>query len=98
MIPNGEGWHYLPVENFSPLLRRITSKYVGDYYFLNCLHSFKTKIKFESHKEVCESKDFCGVVMASKDTNILEFNQYRKSEKTPSVIYADLKCLIERID
>ena len=28
-------------------------------------------------------KYFCGVVMPSKDTKILEFNQLRKSDKTP---------------
>ena len=36
--------------------------------------------------------------MPSKDTKILEFNQYQKSDKAPFVIYADLECLIEKID
>ena len=29
--------------------------------------------------------------MPSEDTKILEFNQYRKSDKTPSIIYVDLE-------
>ena len=33
--------------------------------------------------------------MSSKDTKILEFNQYRKSR---FVIYADLECLIYKFD
>ena len=33
-----------------------------------------------------------------EDIKILEFNQYRKSDKTPFIIYADLKCLMEEID
>ena len=38
--------------------------------------------------------------MASKDTEILEFNQYQhqKSDKVPFIIYADLECIIEKID
>ena len=36
--------------------------------------------------------------MSSKDTKILEFNQYRKSDKAPFNINADLDCLIEKID
>ena len=36
--------------------------------------------------------------MASKDTKMLEFNQYQKSDKAPFIIYADLECLIEKID
>ena len=36
--------------------------------------------------------------MSSKDTMILEFNQYQKSDKIPFIIYVDLKSLIKRID
>ena len=36
--------------------------------------------------------------MSSKDTKILEFNQYQKSDKAPFIIYADLECIIEKID
>ena len=47
--------------------------------------------------EECENKDFCNIVMPSKDNRILEFNQYQKSDKAPFIIYADLECLIEKI-
>ena len=40
MIPNEEGWHYLAVKKLSASLRGITSKHHGDFYCLNCLHSF----------------------------------------------------------
>ena len=36
--------------------------------------------------------------MPSEDTEILEFNQYQKSVKMPSIIYADLEFLTTRID
>ena len=36
--------------------------------------------------------------MTSKDTKILEFNQYRKCGKILSIIYADIESLIKRID
>ena len=36
--------------------------------------------------------------MPSKDTKILEFNQYRKSNKAIFIIYANFKLLIEKID
>ena len=82
----------------SALLRRITSKNNGDFYCLNCLHSFQTKNKLESHRRVCENKDFCNVIMPSEDTEILKFNQYQKSDKAPFIIYADLECIIKKID
>ena len=68
------------------------------FYCLNCLHSFRTKSKLEWHKRVCENKDFCNVILSSGDTKILEFNQYQISDKAPFVIYAELECLIEKID
>ena len=54
--------------------------------------------KTNLNKKACENKDFCGVIMASEDTRILEFNHYLKSDKTLSIIYADLESLIKRID
>ena len=43
MITDGEKWHYLAVRRLSALLRRITSNHNGDFYCLNCLHSYRTK-------------------------------------------------------
>ena len=43
MIPNVEGWHYLAVKKLSVWLRGIASKNNGNFYCLNCLHSFRTK-------------------------------------------------------
>ena len=56
------------------------------------------KSKLESHKKICENKDFCGVAMPSEDTKILQFNLYHKSDKRPSNIYADIESLIKRMD
>ena len=65
---------------------------------LNVLYAKKKRNKLESHKKVCENKQFCNVIMSSEDIKILEFNQYQKADKAPSIIYADLECMIERTD
>ena len=62
------------------------------------LSFFCNRKKFESHKNVCENKDFCSVTMPSEGTKILESNQYQKSEKSPFVVYADLERIPEKID
>ena len=36
--------------------------------------------------------------MPSEGTRILECNQYQKSYKAPIIIYANLECIIEKID
>ena len=45
------------------LLKTISSKNVGDFYCLNCIHSFRTKITLKSHKKVSKEKKFCHIVM-----------------------------------
>ena len=37
-------------------------------------------------------------MMLSEDTKILEFNQYRRSDKTRTIIYADFESLIKKVD
>ena len=54
--------------------------------------------KLESNKKVCENKIFCNIIMPSEDTKILELNQCQKSGKVPFIIYADLECIMEKID
>ena len=85
-------------KKLSTSLRGITSKHSGDFYYFNCFHSFRTKSKLESHKKVCENKDFCNVVMPSEDTKILELNQYRISDKALFIIYVGLESLIVKTD
>ena len=66
----GRRWHYLAVKILSALLIGVTPTNNGGFYCLNCAHSFKTKIKLESHKKVYENKNFCNVVMPSEDTKL----------------------------
>ena len=85
-------------KKLSALLRGITSKHRGDFYSLNCVHYFATKNKLQSHKRVCENKDFFNIIISSKNIKILKFNQFQKSDKAPFIIYADLELIIEKID
>ena len=70
----------------------------GVFYCLSCFHSFKTKNKLQSQKKVCRNKDFCSIIIPSEYTKILECNQYQKSDKAPFISYADLECIIQKID
>ena len=46
------------------------------FLFPELLSSFSTEKKLQSHKNVCGNKNFCNFIMPSKDTKILELNQY----------------------
>ena len=57
--------------------------------FVNLLKMFVKKKK---------KKKKSGIAMLPEDTNLLQFNQYRKSDHTQSIIYVDLDSSIKRID
>ena len=98
MISNGENWHYLAVKSLSRLLRGVTSSHDGDYYCLNCFQSYSTENKLNVHKKMCENNKYCNIEMPGPNNNIIKYNQGDKSLKLPFIIYADLECLLKKID
>ena len=52
MITNCKKWYYLTVKTISGLFQGITSNHYGDFYCLNCFHSYRTKNKLEAHKKI----------------------------------------------
>ena len=98
IIPNREGWSYLAVKKLSALLRQKTSKNNGDFYCLNCFHSLEEKTNVAHIKKHVKINVFVTLWCVFEDTKILEFNQHHKSDKTPLINYADLECLIKKID
>ena len=68
MITDGTtNWHYLAIKNISGLLRGITSNHDGDFYYLNCFHSYTTERKLKKHERICKDHDFCDIIMPDED-------------------------------
>ena len=88
----------LSCSKITALLRGVTSKHDGDFYYLNFLHTFGIANKLNSMKKHVKGKIFGGIVIPLEKGNILEFNQYMKSDNMSYIIYADTKMLIKNID
>ena len=82
----------------SALLGGITSHNNGDFYCINCLHSFRTENKLKKHKNVCGNHDYSYAEMPKKDNKILKCNHGEKSMKVLFTIYADLDSLLEKMN
>ena len=80
------------------LLRGITSNHDGDVYCLNCLHSHTTEKKLKKHERTCKEHDFCSVKMPDENKKILKYIPGEKSLKVPFIIYADLECLLQKVN
>ena len=63
-------WHYLAVRSLPALLRGITSKNNGDFYCLNCFHSYRTHNKLKKYERVCNNHDYCRVDMPKEHEKI----------------------------
>ena len=84
MITDGQKWHYTalksgktedgfnrPIKRLSRLFKGITSNHNGDFYCVNCLHSFRTYNILKKHERLCENNDYCYVeipIKVFKDT------------------------------
>ena len=93
---DGKRWHYLAVRSLSALLRGISSSNNGDFYCLNCFHSYWTLNKLKKHERVCNNHDYCHIDMLEEGKNILKYSPGDKSLKAPFIIYADLECLLKK--
>ena len=98
MITGGEKWRYLAVKSLSALFREITGNNDGDLYCLNCFQSYTTENKLKKHKNACENHDYCYVEMPEEHNKILKYNHGEKFVKVPFIIYADLECLLEKMN
>ena len=61
MATDGKKELSLVVKSLSALLRGITSNHIGDFYCLNCFHSFRTKTKLKKAINICKNYDYCYV-------------------------------------
>ena len=98
MITDGEGsWYYLAIKSIPTLIRGVSFKHNGDFYCLNCFHSYRTSKKLKKHEKICINHDFCQIIMPNDDNEHISSVSGRNTLKNPFIIYADLECLLFKI-
>ena len=78
------------------MFRGITSNHNGDFYCLNCLHSYRTDNSLKRHERLCNNHDYSEVKMPTEGTNILKYRSEGKSLHIPHIISADLEVLFRK--
>ena len=89
-------WHYLAVKSLPALFRGITSSNNGNFYCLNCFHSYRTLNKLKKHERVCNNHDYCRVEMP-KENEQIKYLPGEKSLKAPFIACVDLERILEKI-
>ena len=60
------------IKNISGLLRGITSRHDGDFYCLNCFHSYAMENRLYKHEKISYDHKFCFLKMSDADNNVLK--------------------------
>ena len=95
MIRDGTGnWYYLAIKSIPALLRGVASTHNGDFYCLNCFHSYTTHNRLKEHEILCQNNDFCNLKLPNEKNKYLSSTSVKITLKTPFIIYADLGCLL----
>ena len=76
------------------LFCKITLKHDGEFYCLNCLHSFSIKTKLKKYEYLSKRCDCCYIEMPNEE-NILKYNNGEMSMKVPFITYADMESLLK---
>ena len=97
MITNdGKKCHYLAVKRLSALLRGISSCNNGYFYCLNYFHSYRTLNELKKHERACNNHDYC-LAYRPKEHEKVKYLHWEKSLKAPFIIYADLECVLKKV-
>ena len=94
IIDNNNRWHYLAVKSLSGLFRGMTSSNNGDFYCLNCFHSYRTLNKLKKHERICNNHDIVTQTCPKKMKKI--YLPREKSLKAPCIVFADSECRLYR--
>ena len=87
MITNGcANWHYLAIKSIPRLLRGITSTHDGDFYCLNCFHSYRTSNKLKKHVQLCQVNGFCNLVLPNEENKYITSTPGKNKLKIPFII------------
>ena len=84
-------------KKLSPLLREITSKHDGNFYRLNCFHSYTIKNKLKKYEDVYKNIDYCYVDRPKEYNENKKYNYGEKPVKVLFIIYADMESFLEKI-
>ncbi|KYM95311.1 hypothetical protein ALC62_14051, partial [Cyphomyrmex costatus] len=85
--------HFVLIKNLSRLVSSQISKKEHKKYFCD-----SSSAKLELHSMDCGKLNDCAIRLPSEDDKWLKFKNHCRKERVPFVVYADLECVLEKMD
>ena len=73
---------------------QLSKSHVKCFHCERCLQICFSKERLCNHERDCKNMNTCRINLPDPKNNILKFEDFKKSEKVPFVIYADFECLL----
>ncbi|EFN74118.1 hypothetical protein EAG_04166 [Camponotus floridanus] len=91
--------HFAWIKNLSRLVSTQLSKKDHKKYICDrCLHYFSSDDKLQSHTVDCREMNDCALQLPSDKDKWLKFNNFNRKERIPFVVYADLECVLAKME
>jgi len=68
------------------------------FFFYRCLHYFRSYDKLQSHTVDCGKMNDCAIRLPSDKDKWLEFNNFNRKERLLFIVYADLECVLTKME
>ncbi|EZA51362.1 hypothetical protein X777_10000 [Ooceraea biroi] len=92
----GQPGHFAWIRDLSRLVSAQLSKKQHQKYICDrCLHYFATAERLAAHAVDCGIINDCAIIFPSED-KLLTFRNFKRKERAPFVVYADLECTLEK--
>ncbi|RLU24991.1 hypothetical protein DMN91_003083 [Ooceraea biroi] len=92
----GQPGHFVWIRDLSRLVSaQLSGKKQRKYICDRCLHYFATADRLAAHAVDCGIINDCAIIFPSED-KLLTFRNFKRKERAPFVVYADLKCTLEK--
>ncbi|XP_029163661.1 uncharacterized protein LOC114935069 [Nylanderia fulva] len=91
--------HFAWIKNLSRLVSaQLSKKKCRRYICDRCLHYFNSEDKLQTHTVDCGKLNDCAIRLPSDKDKWLSFNNYNRKERLPFVVYADLECVLKKME
>lgn len=92
-------YHFVWIKHLSRLLYSQLSNTKHKHWLCDrCLNYFKSELCLSKHKEYCYVQNNTRMQFPNEQNKYLEFKNYQYQERVPFVVYADVECILEKIE
>ena len=88
-------WLYLAVKSLPVLFRGTTTNHHGDFYCLNCFHSYRALNKLKKHERVCNNHDYCRIDIP-EELEKIKYLPGEESLKAQFIAFVYLECFLKK--